>query len=65
MNIYTLSLTLALIIYNVFIIPFIILYGLHLISPSILITYTAYFGVFLVYGSIRRWFSFYIEFKVK
>ncbi len=65
MNSYTLSLTLAIIIYNVFIIPFIILYGLHLISDSILITYSAYFGVFIVYGCFKKWFSFYIQFKEK
>ena len=63
MNSYTLSLTIALLIYNVFLIPFIALYGLHLISESIPITYQTYFGVFLVCGSIKKWFSFYIKFK--
>ena len=63
MNSYTLSLAIALLIYNVFLIPFIALYGLHSISESIPITYQTYFGVLLVYGSIKRWFSFYIEFK--
>lgn len=65
MNSYTISLTLAIIIYNVFIIPFIALYGLHLISESIPITYSTYAGVFLIYGSIKRWFSFYVKFKEK
>lgn len=63
MNSYTLSLTLALIIYNVFIIPFFVLYGLHLLVESIPISYSSYFGVILIYGSFKKWFSFYIEFK--
>lgn len=63
MNSYRLSLAIALLIYNVFLIPFIALYGLHSISESIPITYQTYFGVLLVYGSIKRWFSFYVEFK--
>lgn len=65
MNSYTLSLALALIIYNIFIIPFFMLYGLHLISESIPITYQTYFGVFLVYGTLKRWFSFYVEIRKK
>ena len=63
MNSYTLSLTIALMIYNVLIIPFAVLYGLHFISDSIPITYTAYAGVFLVFGGIKGWFSFYLEFE--
>lgn len=63
MNSYTLSLALALIIYNVLVIPFILLYGLHLLVESIPISYQSYFGTFIIYGSFKRWFSFYVKFK--
>lgn len=63
MNSYNISLILAVFIYNIFIVPFVILYGLHSISESIPITYGTYIGAFLVYGCFKGWFSFYIKFK--
>lgn len=65
MNLYTLNLAITLILYNLFVIPLIALYGLHLIYEPIPITFQTYIGVFLVYGTFKKWFSFYIEFKEK